>query len=295
MNAIAKQPNMNQLESIKPLELESVQGVQANALMTRTLAELQASVMLSKAHPRSLVTCERKILEGVERFSLAERAEYSLPIGGKPVTGASIHLIQHIARCYGNIDFGVRQLAVGEDVEGSFTDLEAYAWDKEDNIRVCNAFRVYHFMLVKDYKNPNGPKVKKHLNDVGDVNRLIGSYASRQVRGVLARVLPADLIDMALEKSKETLRKGEGAAPLIDRVKKCVNAFAGLGVDQASLETEAKVKIEFWTESILADMRGRYTALKDGEATREALFSALAPATQSKAAEEVAGKLGGAK
>jgi hypothetical protein len=135
MNIITQ--SQNQIEPIKELQLEQSQGVQANALMTRTLAELQASVLLSKQCPRNIVTCERKILEGVQRFSLAERAEYSLPIGGKAVTGASIHLIQHIARCYGNIDFGIRQLAVGEDAEGAFTDLEAYAWDKEDNIRVC--------------------------------------------------------------------------------------------------------------------------------------------------------------
>jgi hypothetical protein len=147
-------------------------------------------------------------------------------------------------------------------------------------------------MLVKDYKNPAGGKIKKHLNDVGDVNRLIGSYASRQVRGVLSRVLPADLIDMALEKSRETLRSGQGAAPLIDRVKKCVNAFAGLGVEQPALEAEAKVKIEHWTESILADMRGRYTALKDGEATREALFSLSAAPVQAPNLAEVAAKLG---
>lgn len=282
---------MHELQPLQPLELNTVsnQGVQANALSQRTLAELQASVMLSKSCPRNVTTVERKILEGVQRFSLAERAEYSLPIGGKAITGPSIHLVQHIARCYGNIDWGVRQLAVGEDEQGTFTDLEAYAWDKEDNIRVSNAFRVYHFQMVKDYKS--GGKVKKLLTDVGDVNRLIGSFASRQVRGVLQRVLPADLIDLALDESKKTLKKGEGAAPLIDRVKKCVLAFAGLGVEQEALEAEAKVKIEHWTESILADMRGRYSALKDGEATREALFSSFAVTETPKAIEKVLDKL----
>jgi hypothetical protein len=265
---------LNSSEQAFPMQpLDSKMGVEANALTARILGELQAGIILAKQYPRNILQAEQKIKVGVQRYSLAEKAEYSLPIGGKPVTGPSIHLIQHIARCYGNIDMGVRDLAKGEDAEGQFTSCEAFAWDKEDNIRTTRAFSVYHFITVNDYDSKvKGAKKKKYLSDQGEISRLIAAQASRHLRGCLQRVLPADLVDLALIEAKKTLQKGEGAIPLIDRCKALVVWFQGFGIEQQHLEDEAKVKMEFWTESIHADLRGRGVSLKDGEATREALF-----------------------
>ena len=102
-------------------------------------------IMAAKRFPRDKFTSMNNILDSCQRYSLAEKAEYSFPRGGQTVKGPSIRLAEVIAQNWGNLDFGVIEL---ERKDGE-SIMQAYCWDLETNVRKCQNFSVKH---VRDTK-----------------------------------------------------------------------------------------------------------------------------------------------
>jgi hypothetical protein len=46
---------------------------------------------------------------------MAETAFYSYPRGGQTVSGASIRFAEELARCWGNIEYGIKELSRDKD------------------------------------------------------------------------------------------------------------------------------------------------------------------------------------
>lgn len=295
---------MTEVMPYQPTAMQALQSqpvyapVQQNALIEleqkRVLAEVQGSVLMAKQFPRDEFQAEQKLKRMCDQFSFAENAEYQLPVGGKSIPGPSIRLFECLAQCWGNIEFGVRRLNTGEDKDGVFADCEAFAWDKESNTRVPAIFRVYFFQLVKDYDNPNkDSKKRKIIADPLEQMRMINSYGSRYVRNCLARVCPNYLVEKALEWSRETVKKGEGSKPLIERCKGMILAFAPLGVDQSQIEGYARCKLELWNEEIFTELKRIYKTIRDGEAKAQDFFTGSeADEKRTGKAAAVAAKLG---
>jgi hypothetical protein len=117
----------------------------------RAIAEVQASMAIAKRFPRDEYASLSRIMTACKRKSLAEKAVYSYPRGTKEdektgkkvkniVSGPSIRLAEVLANAWGNMDYGYREIGGGP----GYTDVEAYAFDKESNSRSCRIFRVTH-------------------------------------------------------------------------------------------------------------------------------------------------------
>ena len=70
---------------------------------------------------------------------------YSYSRGGTEVTGPSIRAAETLAQCWGNIQFGVREL----EQRGAESTVEAFAWDIETNTRQVKVFQVPHLRYTK--------------------------------------------------------------------------------------------------------------------------------------------------
>ena len=83
---------------------------------TRAIQETQAAFVIAKQFPRDEIKAERKIVEACKRRELAEQAEYSYARGGQEIVGPSIRLAETCARYWGNLNYGIREIARGNGV-----------------------------------------------------------------------------------------------------------------------------------------------------------------------------------
>ena len=82
-------------------------------------------------------------------------------------------------------------------------------------------------------------------------------------------MIPADLIDEAMDVVVETQRNSDSVDP--DAAKrKMLDAFAGIGVSAADIAVYLSHPADVLTPKELADLRGIFQAIKDGELSKMA-------------------------
>lgn len=235
-------------------------SVTAHGVKSREMAEVQSQIFLAKQFPRNEVQAEMKIMDACKRVSLAETALYQYPRGGQKVTGPSIRLAETIARYWGNINFGIKEL---EQKNGEST-VVAYAWDMETNTRQEKVFQVKHSRYAKGKMNA--------LTDPRDVYELVANYGARRLRACILGVVPGDVIDKAVEQCQSTLETGY-QEPLKDRLIKALKWLRdNYGITQEMVEDQFTYKFESFTEQDFQRLRQISQSLKDGMAKREDFF-----------------------
>ena len=239
----------------------------------RAIAEVQASMALAKRFPRDEFAAYTRIMNACKRKSLAESAIYKSQRGKKEdpktgklvknyVNGPSIRLAEVLANAWGNIDYGYREVGSGP----GYTDVEAFAFDKESNSRSCRTFRVAH-------KRKSG-KDLIDLTDPRDVYELVANQASRRIRSCILQIIPGDVTEAALKACAETKETGQG--PIEDRIRAMLLKFQEFGVTADMLEHRLGHDLSLTTHAEISECINIYNALKDGEARREEFFDLVA-------------------
>ncbi len=229
----------------------------------RAIAEVQAGIVVAQMRPRDENGAYLRIIKSCKRKSLAEQATYAFPRGGKMVTGPSIRLAEEIARHWGNITYGLRELAR----KNGASEIEAFAWDLETNTRVTRQFQMNH---IRDTKQ--GPKA---ITDERDIYEYVASMGQRRVRACILEIIPGDIVDAAEAECKKTLEAG-GGAPMEDRIRSMLAAFDGFGVTKAMIEKRIGHKVEAIIPQELVTLQQVYQSIKDGVAKRDAFFDLTA-------------------
>lgn len=217
----------------------------------RAVAEVQASLMIAKARPRDQAQAYMNVIESCRRPSFASKAFYAFPRGGQSVTGPSIRFAEELARLWGNIEYGMRELS-NRDGE---TEMEAFCWDLETNTKSKQSFTVKH---ERDTRQG-----KQTLTDQRDIYELGANLGSRRVRARILAVLPPDLVEAAVEECRRTL-SGEGTGNFTDRVKNMLKAFQSLGVTKAHIEARIGKPVMELLPDEFADLIAIYNSMKDG-------------------------------
>lgn len=235
----------------------------------RAAAEVHAAVAIAQSSPRDPVTASRRVQEACDVMALAEHAFFSFGRGDGKITGPSIHLATELARCWGNILFGVNELSR----EGNQSEMLTYAWDLETNTRNVSTFIVPH---VRDTKG--GPKKLTSMRDIYENNANAGA---RRLRENIFRVLPKSIVELGKEGCARTLESG-GGVPIEDRRKTLVSAFAGINVGTEQIEKRVGCKIDALTGLDIARLRIVYQSIKRGETTAKDEFATDAAADITK-------------
>jgi hypothetical protein len=218
---------------------------------SRAVQEAQAAFVVAKRFPRHELQAEDKIVEACKRVSLAEMAEYAYPRGGVQVTGPSIRLAEVMARLWGNMRYGFRELSQ----TGGVSEVQAYAADLETN---ALQERVFH---VKHTRKAGGQL--KQLSDPRDIYELIANQAARRVRACILALIPGDVQEKAIHTCRETL-KGASDEPLKERVRKMLKAFEEHDVTEGMIEQRFGKKIGAIKEVDLLKLRQIFTSINDG-------------------------------
>jgi len=147
---------------------------------TRAIAQVQGALIVAQQRPRDSIGAKNRMEEACSTKEMAELAFYRYQRGSSQISGPTIHLATEIARCWGNIDYGVSELS-RDDIKGE-SEMLAYAWDLEVNNRVTNTFIVPH---KRDKRS--GPT---QLTDLRDIYENNANAAARRLRECILRVLP---------------------------------------------------------------------------------------------------------
>lgn len=234
---------------------------------SRAIAEAQGKLVIAKKFPRNEVQAYAKAMEACQRPTMAEKAFYSFPRGGQTVEGPTIRFAEELARCWGNIDYGIKELS--QDDKKS--EMQAYAWDLETNAQ-----------SVQNFTNPHKREVGKKMQELTsqrDIYENNANMATRRLRSRILAILPSWFVEDCIEECKRTLA-GKNDIPLIDRVKKMVVQFAKLGVTQKQIESRLKRKIDTMTADDFVEYVGIYNAIKGGESKIPEWFDAEKEATE---------------
>lgn len=227
----------------------------------RAVAEAQAKLVIAQKFPRDPVKSAEAIRQACQRRGLAEEAFYTFPRGGQQVTGPSIRLAEELIRCWGNCEYGIRELS---NADGQ-TEMEAWAWDYQTNTVSLQGFTVRH---VRDTKGGG-----KELTDQRDIYEMGANMGARRMRARILAILPADLVDFAIQECKRTLA-GRSTEPLADRIRKMVSAFAAMGVQASRIEQRLGHPLQDTTPEELVELQGLYAAIKDGQIKAPDAFAA---------------------
>lgn len=230
---------------------------------SRAIAEIQASMVVAQGRPRDEMKCYQKVMKACERLSLASTAMYAYKRGGAMVEGPSIRLAEVLARAWGNITYGMREVS---RTDGE-SEVEAFAWDLESNVKVSRHFVVRH---VRDKK---GGATK--LTEERDVYEMMANMGQRRVRACLLELIPGDVVEEAVMKCKSTLAKGDGK-PIEDRIRAMLVAFDGVGVKQDMIEKYLQHKVSAIVPAQLVKLQQIYQSINTGIAEREEFFDVSA-------------------
>jgi len=255
----------------------NVPGINAGAVTiesSRAVAEAQGKLVIAKQFPRNEQLAYAKAMEACKRKSLAEKAMYSYPRSGSTVSGPSIRLAEELARCWGNIDFGIKELSQ-KDGE---SEMQAYCWDMETNTMSSQTFVVAH---VRDTK-----KGQVKLTEQRDIYENNANMAGRRLRARILAVLPPDLVEAAVNECKKTLA-GNNDIPLIDRVNKMVVAFGKFGIKIDAIERRLNRKIDTMNNEDISEYIGIYNSLKDGNSSISDWFDVKLNADKSDEITEI--------
>jgi hypothetical protein len=243
---------------------------------SRAVAEAQGKLIIAKRFPRDEVQAYAKAIQACQRPQMANTAFYSFPRGkGNVVSGVSIRFAEELARCWGNIDYGIKELSR----DSGKSEMQAYAWDMETNT-----------ISTQNFTNPHIREAGKQqitLTSQRDIYEANANMGARRLRSRILAILPADFVEAAIEECKRTLAGGN-EEPLIDRVKKMVVSFAKFGVSAEQIAKRLGRKVETMTIDDFVEYVGIYNALKEGASKVSDWFECAPEANEITAAVNAA-------
>jgi hypothetical protein len=260
----------------------------SSALAMQVKALVEARYLVALSRPRDWDTVRERVLKECSRPGFAAVARYHKPIG-KGVEGPSIRFAEAAIRCMTNVV--VETMTIFDDatrriVRVSVTDLEAnvpYSQDVTINKEMERRALQPGETPLRSRIGSGGHTVYIMPATDDDILNRQNALISKAVRTLGLRLLPGDIYDEAMTRIAETLRSADAKDPDAAR-KKLFDAFSTIGITAAQLK-EYVAHDGPLTPKEMADLRGLYAALRDGETTWRDVMDARQPQGESKADE----------
>lgn len=237
-------------------------SVAAVAEGQRAESEIQSALVVAKRFPRDQAQAMDRILMSCGRPGLAEDAVYQYSRGGSSISGPSIRLAEELSRQWGNMIVGVTELSR----QGGQSEVLAYAWDLETNVRDEKRFVVKHWRDTR-----SGGYM---LTDERDLYEAIANQGARRKRACILALIPGDVQDAAVAACNDTLNARADTS--IEAMKLMVESFGKYGVTKEMIEAKIQRRMDAITAGQVVQLRRIYTSLKDGMATAKDFFDTAA-------------------
>jgi len=220
----------------------------------RVVAEIHGAITAARAYPRDQKFAMDRIIMECTRPGLAEAAVYAYPRGGEMVSGPSIRLAEAVARQWGNIQFGINELASNPEE----TLMQAFAWDLETNVREVRTFSVPKFRHSR--------KGKTRLEDPRDIYEQNANMGARRMRGCILAVIPGDVVEQAVQQCMLTQQNSVGAPGEV--LGRMVEAFESeFSVSAGAVAKRLGHRLDATTTAEVLALKRIYQSLRDGMAS----------------------------
>ena len=239
---------------------------------TAGIAEVQAKMILARNFPRDIERCMTNINFECKSKELAEKAIYEFPRGDSVVRGASIRLVECVARHWGNIVSGVKEIS--QSADGRKATVKSFCWDLETNFADEKIFEVEYSRTVKK----NGVPVTYPITDARDKYEMLANMGARRKRACMQAIIPQYIIDEAMEACRVTLEnaiKKESEGKSIEEVKaNMLDAYKAIAdwITEDDLASVCGRPFENLETRDIVRLRNLYNAIKDGFVRPEAAF-----------------------
>lgn len=223
-------------------------------------AVIDVQIATAKAYPRNLKRAIDNSLAIVTLDSeTASTCTYSLPRGGKPVTGPTVHLAKILAQNWGNLRIEAKVVSI----EQKQITSQAIAFDLENNLAI--KVEVKRSIMGK----------LGRFND--DLITMTGNAANAiALRNAILSVIPKAVVDKVYGEALKTITGDlSDETKLIAKRKKVFDGFRETYnlTQQQVLLAIGKAAIEHVTQDDLVVLIGIAQAIKDGDTTVEMAFS----------------------
>ncbi|QUX26036.1 hypothetical protein K1J57_27140 [Nocardiopsis sp. MT53] len=252
------------MQAAQPIPMPTRVGQGTAVEQSRAVAEVQAAIVVAQQCPRDIAGAVAQMNDSCQQKALAERAFFRFPRAGQTVSGPSVHLARELARCWGNVQYGVSELRRDDEIGQS--EMQAWAWDVQTNTRSSSTFIVPH---KRDTKK-EGPKP---LTDMRDVYENNANNGARRLREAIFSILPPWFVEEAKELCNKTLADG-GGKTVAQRAAEAIAEFQKGGVTRDQLEAKLNRKVASWTHHDIAQLEVIFTSLQRGEVTKDEEFPA---------------------
>ena len=234
----------------------------ASAMVQRTLAEVQVAVMMAKQFPRNKIEAQEKLVNDCCRLNLAAAGLYSYNKGGTEITGPSIRLAEAAKTAWGNMQSGWREVSRSVVDGVGISEVEAFAWDCENNTRASRTFTVKHW---RDTKKGGYP-----IKDERDIYELCANQAARRERACILTTIDGDIIEAAVDQCLLTLNTKGEVTP--EKIAGMVKVFAEYGVTKGQIEKRIQCRIDAINAPRMIALIKVYNSIKDGMSKPEEWF-----------------------
>lgn len=222
-------------------------------------AAIDTQIATAKAYPRNIKrSTDNALAIATLDVETAKTCTYSVPRGGKAITGPSVHLAKILAQCWGNMRVEAKVVAIEH---GQITS-EAVCFDLENNLAIKT--QVKRSIIGRAGR----------FND--DMITVTGNAANAiAMRNAILSVIPRAIVDKVYNASKSTITGDvSDETKLIAKRKQVLDALKDTySVTEAEiLKAVGKAAQSHLTADDLITLIGIGTAIKDGDTTVEQAF-----------------------
>ncbi|MFL0711635.1 MAG: hypothetical protein ACJLS2_02330 [Microcella pacifica] len=174
-----------------------------------------------------------------------------------------MHLARELARTFGNVEYGIRETR--RDDDAGVSEVLAWAWDVENNVRQSRGFVVPHARMARGSRQA--------LTDLSDIANNNNSVAARALRECILTLLPVWFRDEAEAIAARTLAGESGDKPLPQQIVDAVRHFEKtFEVTVEQLEARVGKPKGKWSAPDVAVLRVISSELGRGEKSIEEEF-----------------------
>lgn len=242
------------MEDIKVSEVQDM-----SVIYNQDKAVIDTQIATAKAYPRNMKRAvENSVFIATIDEDTAQTCSYSLPRGGKVITGPTVHLAKILAQNWGNLRVEAKVVSI----ERTTLTSQAIAFDLENNLAI--KVEVKRSIMTKTGR----------MND--DMITVTGNAANAiSMRNAILNVIPKGVVDKVYNEAKNKI-----TGDLSDDTKlalKRKKVFDGFKTtydvsEQEVLQVIGKAAIEHITQDDLVVLIGIGQAIKDGDTTVDMAF-----------------------
>jgi hypothetical protein len=222
-------------------------------------AQIDVQIATAKAYPRNVTRAKNNSVAIVSMgIETAKTCTYSVPRGGKSISGPSVHMAKIVAQQWGNLRIEAKVVAVDD----THVTSEAICFDLETNIAIKT--QVKRSIVGKSGR----------FND--DMITVTGNAAnSIALRNAIYAIIPRPVIDEVYNAAKSTITGDISTeVKLKAKRKQVIDALKDTySVSESEiLSSIGKAAIDHVTADDIVVLIGIGTAIKDGDTTVDLAF-----------------------